>query len=780
MTSRLSSLLVRDGLIGVSRMEYVYQRQVIHGGALDTILLELDLIEDGRLQQYLSLATGLPLANKTIAEADDALLSACNKDLAKKYDVVPVHVGDDGLQVVVCEPVDIDKLEGLAAQLDMKVSSMVVPEYRFKVSFATIFGEELEERFTKLAEKAPSVTEAIQTPPPPVYDAPKVTFRVDTPPIPDIHPFVSEQDPSDAPALDAVPEPIEQTTTQPADTSERVRGKRAPEEKPKRRQTLEMSVLPKEDPSATQNAPAAEVDVAQAETIPVQAKMPVAEASVPDSAPISIHEEVTKPVDPQTVAKLAQGINDTSSLTPEEARHFLSISEDRDEIFTILLRAMRSKARYTALFTLKGKTANGRMALSKAGLENEEIKTISIPLDLSSRFQQVFESKAFSIGPLNTEEDAVIEALTQLGGGAVPKSMLLLPVVMRDRVIAIAVAHNKGKGISVGRVTELLPLGRSTADAVSRLLAKMRAAKTQPAKAAPEAASENTAADSTTMPVADPQMVTLFEAIQSDDAQTSSAAIAEALQSVDKAIAHLDFCFPGKLLKNRHDEPKRLPPAEYGPILSLVTQIGPKCGCALSEKMRDADREVRYYATLCAAEIHPEDVINQFVERLFDGDEAIRAMAVEALPNYPKEALHTALDFARRALHSEDNERLKLAAQGLTKLGDVSAIPDFIDAHSRGGEAAEISQRALFLLTNQDLGTSNRKWRSWWEKNEQGNRIDWMLDGLASKNADARKNAVETLRALTGEFFGYGHDLPKKQREKSRKKWLAWWKDANT
>ena len=44
MPSRLSSLLVRDGLVGVKRMEKAFQRQVIYGGSLDTILLEMNQI----------------------------------------------------------------------------------------------------------------------------------------------------------------------------------------------------------------------------------------------------------------------------------------------------------------------------------------------------------------------------------------------------------------------------------------------------------------------------------------------------------------------------------------------------------------------------------------------------------------------------------------------------------------------------------------------------------------------------------------------------------------
>ena len=273
-------------------------------------------------------------------------------------------------------------------------------------------------------------------------------------------------------------------------------------------------------------------------------------------------------------------------------------------------------------------------------------------------------------------------------------------------------------------------------------------------------------------------MSEIFARVESEDSSISQAAIAEAIAQGDKAIAHLYFGFPGKLIKTREGNSKRLRAAEHGPVLDLVTQIGPKCGPALSEKMRDADREVRYYATLCAAELRPSDVLNEIIERLFDGDENIRNVAVDALGGYAKDALHEGLEFARRALHSEDNARVKLAAEGLTKLEDTSAIADLIDAHSRGGDAGEFTKRALLLLTGQDFGNSNRKWRGWWDKNCDKSRIEWMLEGLSHKNAEIRQNAAETLRKMTGEYFGYGHDVPKKEREKTRKLWLAWWEET--
>ncbi len=752
MASRLSSLLVRDGLVKVHRMEHVFQRQVIYGGSLDTILLEMRLIDDGRLQQYLSLATGLPNSVSSEGADGEKLREVCNKDMATKYRVVPAKHDGGALSVLVCDPVENDVLESLADELDMRVHPMVVPEYEFRMRFVQLFGGEADKRFSELAKhRSTDVVASVakQVPIVTIGEASSSEHDVDAEDA--FHAPPSAADTS----VDAVPMAIEPESTKAADTSERVRGTRAPAEQPERRQTEETPVV---------EVPVVEVPVA--ETGEASEPVPVTTPPVVEASPYS-------------------------SISPDEARHLLDTCEDRDEIFVILLRAIRKRARHACLFTLKGNNAVGRVALSKEGVDNEDIRNISISLSTPSRFQQAFKSKAFSVGSLDTDNEELSTALSALGGGTPPTSALLLPIVMRDRVIAIAVGHNRDRGISVGRVTELLPLGTATADAVNRLLARMRSAKGKPQPAQPTTTNEEERKTEVMMvppvhidtddgapsaiPTPNEAMTELFARVEDNDQKISNAAIAEALKAPDQAVGHLHFAFPGTLVHARQ-ETKHLSAAEYGPVLDLVVQLGAQCGPIIAEKMRDADREVRYYATLCALEIRPDDVIDELVERLFDGDEGIRALAVQALNGYPREPLHAALDFARKALHSEDNPRVKVAADGLTQLGDTSAIPDLIDAHSRGGDAAEVSRHALFLLTNQSFGNSNRKWRSWWEKHKETHRIEWMLEGLSHKNAETRKNASEILRSLTGEFFGYGHDLPKKERERTRKLWLEWWK----
>ena len=52
-----------------------------------------------------------------------------------------------------------------------------------------------------------------------------------------------------------------------------------------------------------------------------------------------------------------------------------------------------------------------------------------------------------------------------------------------------------------------------------------------------------------------------------------------------------------------------------------------------------------------------------------------------------------------------------------------------------------------------------------------------MLDGLAHADEEVRLSASEELKRVTGEYFGYHYDLPKREREEARLKWLKWWEE---
>src|SRR5215813_7000334 len=152
--SRLSTLLVRDGLIGTKRMEQAFQRQVIYGGALDTILLEMGAVTEDRLAEYLSLASGLPPADRNLYDYfDPRAVQVCPRELAEEFRVAPVALDGDALRVLVSDPVDLGQLEALATRIGAPIQPFVVPEFRFALIVERLFGVPTPSRYMSLAAK---------------------------------------------------------------------------------------------------------------------------------------------------------------------------------------------------------------------------------------------------------------------------------------------------------------------------------------------------------------------------------------------------------------------------------------------------------------------------------------------------------------------------------------------------------------------------------------------------------------------------------------------------
>ena len=118
------------------------------------------------------------------------------------------------------------------------------------------------------------------------------------------------------------------------------------------------------------------------------------------------------------------------------------------------------------------------------------------------------------------------------------------------------------------------------------------------------------------------------------------------------------------------------------------------------------------------------------------------------------------------------------ASRALGELACVGAVPDLIETLGRDRATAEEAHRALVALTKQDFGTKQRKWLPWWKSNQHRPRLEWLLDGLGHDSEAIRLSSSEELRRVTGEYFGYHYDLPRREREQARQRWIAWWQET--
>jgi hypothetical protein len=98
-----------------------------------------------------------------------------------------------------------------------------------------------------------------------------------------------------------------------------------------------------------------------------------------------------------------------------------------------------------------------------------------------------------------------------------------------------------------------------------------------------------------------------------------------------------------------------------------------------------------------------------------------------------------------------------------------------------GGKGDDVAKAhaALVAFTKQDLGSKPRRWELWWEKHMDDDRLEWLFEGLSHKTPEIRESAEVELRAITGEYFGYHFDLPRREREDARARWQSWWYESS-
>jgi hypothetical protein len=174
----------------------------------------------------------------------------------------------------------------------------------------------------------------------------------------------------------------------------------------------------------------------------------------------------------------------------------------------------------------------------------------------------------------------------------------------------------------------------------------------------------------------------------------------------------------------------------------------------------------------------PADDTDQLCRAASDAHGAERISALQALRTRLEHPRVRELAAAYRDNAASASPALALwAVVAVGELRDRLAVPLLIDlVESNDVELAEVARNALVEITRQDFGASRRRWRAWLAAHGEEARVDWLFAGLGHKVREIRFGASEELWQITGEYFGYHYDSPRREREQARDRWHAWWR----
>ncbi len=275
----------------------------------------------------------------------------------------------------------------------------------------------------------------------------------------------------------------------------------------------------------------------------------------------------------------------------------------------------------------------------------------------------------------------------------------------------------------------------------------------------------------------DPALVAMVDRLASGE--LDELAEGELLRQGERAMHAIMSRFPGPVAFSRAriattSSPPRA--SDCGPVLRLVARERRVALPFVLQRLTAPDAEVRGWATHLVCELPYVEAIPPLLPCLRDADASTSASAALALAAIAKSAPEPVRDALVSLAHSSVAVDRAVALSAMARLREAAFVPELIRALGDSEDAVvAAAHRALVELTLQDLGTDARLWIRWWDQNSGKHRIEWLIDALGHDVAEIRKDAVEELRALTKEYFGYTGDLPPRDRDRAQQRYRDWW-----
>ncbi|ACL63629.1 General secretory system II protein E domain protein [Anaeromyxobacter dehalogenans 2CP-1] len=834
MRRDLAQLLVEEGAIPAAAAERAAARQAEAGGALDTALLELGLAGEDVVLRALERASGLPAAPDWAWDASDARARRVFPSrVAERHGLAPFALEGRELSLVATHPVDLALLDEISFMLSLHLTPHVGPEWRVRALIHRLYGGALPPRLAALAAggAAAAAPGAEAAAPEPAGAEPQAPDEGAPPPAAAADPEPPAPPPP-APAAAGFDEPgqLEPLAAAVAQVLE----------------SADFSFLDAAPPS-----PAPEPSEAADAVDPAPAARPSAgpgRANAPGAARVERAEPPREPASRPAPRRMGEAAAPPPPPAPgaqgrwtrAQAQAALAAAGERDEVLRVVLRYAREFFAFAAVFAVSRDAVAGHDALGEEEGEDARALCRSVAIYTSDPgvFHTAIETHAPHLGPISPEPEGNRAILDGLGRGT-PRTVLVHPVVLRQRTACLLYADNGPSAVSPRRLADLVLFLAGLAPALERVIQARKRARSgvsgagevpaaapaaPPPVAAPapgpapspiRAATPAAQARPTPAPVAAPTGepwqahepaaaladlevdIDLFEeelgaaappsgAVRFDPEAEVTALLETDAGSLDRiaGLARL-AAFPeaalpvvwARLPGPIESDEDGASPTALGPLAAALAALGPAAVPAMVEVLRDRDPVRRRIAATVLGAAGDPSTFPALAERVLDPDPRVAGAAIAALAAHRRHPEMRAVpEKLRRALLSGVAARTTSAARALGAIRDAESVPLLVQVlESSEREPAEAAAAALAEITLQRLGTDARRWLAWWKQNRGRGRAEWLLSGLTSAEREVRAAAAEELARAAPPPVSYQVDAPAPEREAAARLWAGWW-----
>lgn len=404
---RIGELLLSEKLIAREGLEEALEEQVIHGGRLGTMLLELGFVNEKDLARCLGKQHNCAFACGEM-QPDPRALELVDPQFMDDKDVLPMRVDPTRISVAVVDPHDHEALHAIAFKTGKRVVPVVVPEFRMHQMLRRYCRAFRNMRPIDMGQTRPSKLKGT------VKEGPTPMAAAE---------LINEEE-----FQKLYAQALEGGTAGPA-----------PQAAAQAEEAMLEGIVIDEAP-AEHPAPA-----------PVQVPPPPAAAAPPAPPP---------PEPPST------------PLTFPEAQQQLTQVSDREDVARTVLRFAAGKWKRALLLSVQGDLVTGWHGLGQ-NIKRQAVQRIGVSLRGQNTFKLVRDTRSHYIGPVKRDAGAAV--FYKLLAGGPPSTAVMLPLLVRGRVVHILYVDNGPDQVTPPDIGELLILAQSVGRSYEAMIRRRKA-----------------------------------------------------------------------------------------------------------------------------------------------------------------------------------------------------------------------------------------------------------------------------------------------------------------
>ncbi|AEI67944.1 general secretion pathway protein GspE [Corallococcus macrosporus] len=469
---RLGEQLLKDGLVTAEGLEEALEAQVVHGGRLGTNLVELGLLSEQDLAKTLGKLHNSAFASGEMVP-DPKAMELVSSNHADDKEYLPMRVDATRLSIAVVNPHDFTTLDSIAFKTGKRVVPVVIPEFRMN---------QLLRRYCKAFRPLRAIDmNAVRPRPAPGSQAELAKAAEKPPDLMSEEEFQSvyasalrggadyegdmgeEEIITGVEVLEPAPvAPVAQRPAAPVPPPAAVRPQ-VPVAPPAPPQGIVVPP-PMAQPPVSPQVHAAPMGGPQAPAVPVGVsggpRVPAAPAGTL-GGPQAPAQAARPPEPPPT------------PLTFAEAQAELARSSDREDVARTVLRFALGKWKRNLLLSVQGSLVTGWHGMG-TGVRDAVVRRIGVPLREQSTFRLVRDTRSHYIGPVR--RDAAMGVFYKLLGGGFPKTAVILPLLVRGKVVHLLYVDNGPDQLTPPDVGELLILSQSVGRSYEAMMRRRKSA----------------------------------------------------------------------------------------------------------------------------------------------------------------------------------------------------------------------------------------------------------------------------------------------------------------